>query len=109
MEWFEVSPRASRNGLQDQFGAITDECWAYLNRLMRFEVMNDQFDWIEGLGLVISKFSTLTNRQKNIIALEIESFDNEDDSGNYIDLVDWLTVLFENLESLEAEHGDWPS
>lgn len=109
MEWFELTPRSSRDGLQDKFGAVSDECWAYLDRLMQFEVMKDQFDWIEALGLVINNFSSMTDRQKDIVALELEAFDNEDDSGNDIELVEWLTILLSNLDSLEAEHGDWPS
>lgn len=109
MEWYEASPRSSRIGLQDKFGFISDECWDYLNRLMEFEVMNDQLDWIEALGSIITKFPDMTVKQKEILALEIEQFDNEDDSGNDIELVEWLEILFSNLSSLEKEYGDWPS
>ncbi len=107
MHWSELTSRASRSTLQSTYGHITDECWLYLDRLMQFEAMENDPDWIENLGRIVQIYPGLSQDGKAVIAGEIEGFDGEDDLGEEVYLRDWLETLIGNLDELIAEKKAW--
>jgi hypothetical protein len=107
MHWSELTSRANRSTLQSTYGQITDECWLYLDRLMQFEAMENDPDWIEILGRIVQIYPGLSQDGKEVIAGEIEGFDGEDDLGEEVYLRDWLETLIGNLDELIAEKKAW--
>ncbi len=107
MHWSESTARASRNALESTYGPISEDCWRYLDRIMLFENMKNDIDWIEILGRIVQIFPELTEDGQEVIARELEEFDGEDDLGEEVYLRDWLETVIGNLTELIAEKKAW--